>query len=141
MKNNINNVTRISVSLSPDLLTNFDKVIKKLGFGDRSKAIQIAIRTFISENEWLSENESVKGVGSIELLYDPQNKNLDNILTLVQHNYNHIVISTIHVHLNDNNCLEIVIVRGDVKSIKKIAKELADNKGIKNIKINFVKIV
>ncbi len=141
MKNNINNVTRISVSLPPDLLTNFDKVIKKLGFGDRSKVIQIAIRTFISENEWLSENESVKGVGSIELLYDPQNKNLDNILTLVQHNYNHIVISTIHVHLNDNNCLEIVIVRGDVKSIKKIAKELADNKGIKNIKINFVKIV
>ncbi len=141
MKNNINNVTRISVSLSPDLLTNFDKVIKKLGFGDRSKAIQIAIRTFISENEWLSENESVKGVGSIELLYDPQNKNLDNILTLVQHNYNHIVISSMHVHLNDNNCLEIVIVRGDVKSIKKIAKELADNKGIKNIKINFVKIV
>ncbi|MEM2855710.1 MAG: nickel-responsive transcriptional regulator NikR [Candidatus Nitrosocaldaceae archaeon] len=133
------NVVRISISLPENLLHNFDAVMKKIGYKDRSKAIQTAMIGFISENEW--SNESSKGVGSIGLLYNPHSRNIEKSITLIQHNYNKIVTSTIHIHLDENNCLENIIVRGDVKSIKRLVKELSENKGIKSIKVNFVKVV
>lgn len=133
------NVIRISISLPENLLHNFDVVMKKIGYKDRSKAIQTAMIGFISENEW--SNESSKGVGSIGLLYNPHNRNIEKSITLIQHNYNKIITSTIHIHLDENNCLENIIVRGDVKSIKRLVKELSENKGIKSIKVNFVKVV
>ncbi len=140
MKNSSNSksgVVRISISLPADLLTSFDRVSRRVGFTDRSKAIQAAIRAFISENEWLSGSESSKGAGLIELLYDPHTRNIEKALTLIQHNYYHIVTSSTHIHLDDDNCLEAILVRGDVRSIKKLANKLAENKGIKSIKVNF----
>lgn len=133
-------VVRISMSLPSDLLDGFERTMKRAGFTDRSKAIQAAMRVFISENEWVSE-ESSKGAGLIELLYDPQTRNIDKALTLIQHEYNHIVTSSTHIHLDDNNCMEVIIVRGDAKSIKKLARELAGKKGVKSIRINFVKVI
>lgn len=135
------NVKRISVSIPPDLLSKFDGVMKKAGFKDRSKGLQVAMRTFISENEWLIKNGSGEGAGSIELLYDPRRTKIQKSLTAIQHRYESIVSSSTHVHLNDHNCLETVIVKGDVRNIKKLAKELADNRGIKNVKVNFVKVI
>ncbi|MEM2923153.1 MAG: nickel-responsive transcriptional regulator NikR [Candidatus Nitrosocaldus sp.] len=136
--NGKNGVARISISLPSDLLATFDKVSRKAGFTDRSKAIQTAMRAFISENGWLSGNESSNGAGLIELLYDPHARNVEKALTIIQHNYDHIVTSSTHIHLDDDNCLEAIIVRGDARSIKRLAKELAENKGIKNIKVNFI---
>ncbi|MFN4336046.1 MAG: nickel-responsive transcriptional regulator NikR [Candidatus Nitrosocaldus sp.] len=130
-------VVRISISLPADLLTSFDRVSRRAGFTDRSKAIQAAMRVFISENEWLSGNESSKGAGLIELLYDPHTRNIEKAITLIQHSYAHIVTSSTHAHLDDDNCLEAILVRGDVRSIKRLAKELAENKGVKSIKVNF----
>lgn len=138
--NNDNDIVRISISLPSDLLDGFERTMKKVGFTDRSKAIQAAMRVFISENEWVSE-ESSKGAGLIELLYDPQTRNIDKTLTLIQHEYNHIVTSSTHIHLDDNNCLEVIMVRGDAKNIKRLARELAGKKGIKSIRINFVKVI
>ncbi|MEM0030631.1 MAG: nickel-responsive transcriptional regulator NikR [Candidatus Nitrosocaldus sp.] len=136
-----NGVARISISLPSDLLASFDRVIRKAGFTDRSKAIQTAMRIFISENEWLSGTESSTGAGLIELLYDPHTRNIEKALTLIQHNYDHIVTSSTHIHLDDDNCLEAILVRGDVRSIKRLAKELAENRGIKSIKVNFIQVI
>lgn len=139
--NNKNGITRISISLPSNLLASFDRVSKKAGFTDRSKAIQTAMRAFISENEWLSGSESGNGAGLIELLYDPHTRNIEKALTLIQHNYNQIVTASTHMHLDDDNCLEAILVRGDTRSIKRLAKELAEKKGIKSMKVNFVKVI
>ncbi|SPC33482.1 putative nickel-responsive regulator [Candidatus Nitrosocaldus cavascurensis] len=139
--NSKSGVVRISISLPSDLLASFERVSKKAGFTDRSKAIQTAMRAFISENEWLSGNESGKGAGLIELLYDPHTRNIEKALTLIQHNYNHIVTASTHMHLDDDNCLEAILVRGDARSIKRLVKELVEKKGIKSIKVNFVKVI
>ncbi|MCS7140949.1 MAG: nickel-responsive transcriptional regulator NikR [Candidatus Nitrosocaldus sp.] len=136
---NGNDVVRISISLPSDLLDGFERTMRRVGFTDRSKAIQTAMRAFISENEWTAE--SSKGAGLIELLYDPKTRNIEKALTLIQHEYNHIVTSSTHIHLDESNCLEVIIVRGNAKSIKRLARELAGNKGIKRIKINFVKVI
>ncbi|MEM0364052.1 MAG: nickel-responsive transcriptional regulator NikR [Candidatus Nitrosocaldus sp.] len=135
------NITRISISLPSDLLASFDRTSRKAGFTDRSKAIQTAMRMFISENEWISGDESSNGAGLIELLYDPHARNIEKTLTLIQHNYYHIVNASTHIHLDDDNCLEAIIVRGDARSIKRLAKELAENKGIKSVKVNFIKVI
>lgn len=134
-------VERVSVSVPPELLRSFDLITKKRGFTDRSKAIQTAMRVFMSENEWIEENSSVMGAGSIGLLYNPKSKEIENALTNIQHHYEDIVTSSTHVHLNDKNCLETIFVRGETRRIKKLAKDLANNKGIKQVKVNFVGVI
>ncbi|HXT84045.1 MAG TPA: CopG family ribbon-helix-helix protein [Verrucomicrobiae bacterium] len=144
-------VKRISISLSPTLLDEFDRSMGKTGFTDRSKAIQTALHSFIDDSNWVgnkdnkhSENEfhdEDTGAGAIILLYDNHVYNQDSISTQVQHNYNDVICASTHLHLNEHNCLESIMVNGKAKRIRELAKKLSENRGIKSIKVNFVSIV
>ncbi len=145
-----NKVRRISMSLPPKLLEEFDKAMEKTGFTDRSKAIQTALHTFIDENSWKENansstngniNNESNGAGAIILLYDNHIYNKDSSSTQIQHDYNDVISASTHLHLNDHNCLESILVDGDANRIRELAKILSKNRGIKSIKINFVSIV
>ncbi len=126
-----NGVARFSVSVEPDLLLEFDGTVKALGY-NRSSAIQIAMRDFMTERIWDGEGGEV--VGAITILYDHHTRDLGNSLTDIQHDYHDIVTSTTHVHLDHDNCLEILAVKGSASKVKQLTEKLAVVRGLKQIK-------
>ncbi|MCS7136667.1 MAG: nickel-responsive transcriptional regulator NikR [Nitrososphaerota archaeon] len=128
-------VTRISISIPPDLLKELDDVLKKVGY-DRSKAIQIAIRNFLTEYRWTHESGEV--AGALILLYDHRSRGVEGSLTDIQHEYGNIITSTMHVHLDEDNCLEIVALKGSSKSIKELVERVIKEKGVKQLKLALV---
>jgi CopG family nickel-responsive transcriptional regulator len=133
-------VERISMSLSPKLLAEFDKSMVKAGFTDRSKAIQTALHSFVDEHSWMDDLPK-SGAGAIIILYDNHLYNQDTKSTRIQHKYNDIISASTHLHLNDDNCLESIMVKGDVRKMKELANELSKNRGIKSLKFHFVNVM
>lgn len=127
------------MSLPSELLTAFNRALKKGGYSDRSKGMQAAIRTFLSENEWAGDDGF--GAGTLLILYDPQVEGIESWTTKVQHDHTGLINATIHIHLNEHNCLEAIMVKGSVAEIKQLAKKLSEERGVKNLKVHFVKLV
>jgi CopG family nickel-responsive transcriptional regulator len=130
-------VSRISISLPPDLLDEFDRVIKQMGY-DRSKAIQASIRNFLTENKWMHEERGIV-MGALVMIYDHEVKGLEESLTDTGHLYSSIIGSSMHIHLDERNCLEIIAVKGEVESIRNLAQELMSKRGVKQIRLAVVK--
>lgn len=126
-------VSRISVSLPLELLRDFDEIIKSIGYVDRSKAIRAAMRSFISESKLMHEEQEVMA-GALIIVYDHQVKGLEETLTDIQHYFEQTVRSTMHIHLDERNCLEIIAVKGQAKDIQDLAKELTTKTGVKQLK-------
>lgn len=134
-------VERISMSLTADLLSEFDKSMKNAGFSDRSKAIQAALHSFIAQYDWDTGADDRNGAGAIMMLYDSHTYNHDSKSTHTQHEYGDIIGASTHLHLDHNNCLETVMVRGEIRRIKELAKKLSENRGIKTLKVHFVPVI
>ena len=139
-KGNKNGVSRITVSLSPNLLQQFDTSMLEAGFSDRSKAIQSALHTFINENSW-KKTENQSGAGTIVLLYDNHAYNQDKESIPLQHQYSDIICASTHIHLENDNCLETILIKGKIKRIKELLKIMSQNRGIKSLKLNFMTLV
>jgi CopG family nickel-responsive transcriptional regulator len=134
-------VQRISISLPPKLLDKFEKSMEKAGFKDRSKSIQTALHSFINENDWNYDNTNKTGAGAIILLYDSHVYNQDTLSIRVQHQYSDVISATTHLHLEGDNCLESIMVKGNTKRIKELAKSLSKNRGIKTMKVHFISFI
>jgi CopG family nickel-responsive transcriptional regulator len=130
-------VSRISISLPTPLLQRFDEHNKRLNYTNRSKAIQDAMQHLISESKWLCEQQGT-GVGAITMVYDHHATQLDNILTDVQHRFHDVICSSMHVHLDHDNCLEIIAIRGPAKDIRDLATSLQTLKGVKQLKLAII---
>jgi CopG family nickel-responsive transcriptional regulator len=131
------NIVRVSVTFPPELLREFDEVTRKVGYANRSKAVQDSVRSFIVEHKWLREKEGKK-TGVLVMVYDHEFKGLDEALTDIQHKYSRIVRSSMHVHLSDRDCLEAVAVEGDAEEIKRLHQELMTKRGVKQAKLTIV---
>jgi CopG family nickel-responsive transcriptional regulator len=126
-------VTRISISLPPSLLQEFDQVIANIGY-DRSKAIQQAMRDFITEYRWDSDYQA-KAVGTITIIFDHDVLGLEGELTSVQHQHTNLITSTTHVHLDGHHCLLVIMVKGQALEIKQLANQLQSLRGIQQLKV------
>ena len=120
---------RFSISLDNELLKRFDDIIKRKRYNNRSKVIADLIRNYLVEEEWKFEDRD--SIGTINIVYDHHKRNLLNKLTEVQHKYHSQIVSDTHVHLDHNNCLEVIIVKGKTGIIKKVAEDIIKIKGIK----------
>jgi len=132
-------VERISISTPPPLLKQFDDSLKMLGYKDRSKALQIAMRNFVSEYSWRKESGK-QAAGAILLTYNHESHGLQDALTEIQHHFRGIVNSTTHIHLDESRCLEIVSVRGKMERIQALAKELMKRRGVTQLKLSTVAV-
>jgi len=132
-------IVRVSVTFPPGLLKDFDEVINKMGYENRSKAVQDAVRLFVSERKWLQEEKGVQA-GVLMLLYDHEVRGLEDALTDVQHHYAHVISSTMHIHLSERECLEAIAVKGDAAEIRKLSDELASKRGVKLLKTMIVSL-
>jgi len=132
-------IIRVGVTFPPDLLKDFDKLIRKMGYQTRSKAVQDAVRMFVSEKKWLHEEKGTQA-GVIMILYDHEVRGLENSLTHIQHHYTNIICSTMHIHLSERECLEAIAVRGDASKVRKLSDELAAKRGVKILKTMVVSV-
>ncbi len=124
---------RFGVSIDEKLLESFDSLIEKKGYMNRSEAIRDLIRASLVELKWEGGEEET--VGTVTLVYDHHVRDLSDKLTEQQHAHHDKVISTLHVHLDAHNCLEVLVVRGKARDVKKIADELIKVKGVKHGKL------
>jgi CopG family nickel-responsive transcriptional regulator len=127
-------VARFSVSLPPPLVEKLDDVWKSMHYQNRSKAVHDAIRSFISEFEWMRE-EAERITGAILVLYYPEKPGLLVEITRAQHQFKKVICSTLHVHLEEDKCLEIIAVEGDSKEIRSLSQVLMAKRGVKQVKV------
>ena len=125
---------RIGVSLPDNLLGRFDEIIEKRGYSSRSEGVRDAIRNYIIHYEWMNEVEGDR-IGIITLIYDHDQRGLVNNLTDLQHTYTDMIRSSVHVHLDHDNCLEIIMVQGEGKKVKEVAEKMMALKGVKHVKL------
>ena len=101
---------RFSASLAPALLRDFDQMTREKGYSNRSLAIADMIRDHLVEHRQKFGNEEI--AGTITLVYDHHKQHVQATLTDIQHDHHDVIISTLHVHLDHQNCLEVLVVRG-----------------------------
>jgi CopG family transcriptional regulator, nickel-responsive regulator len=126
----VTELTRFSISLDERLLHDFDRLIKRKGYTNRSEAIRDLIRDNLVREQW--EMGTAEVVGTITLVYSHETRELTDKLTDLQHHYYDYVVSTLHVHLDAHHCLEVMVVRGKAAEIKKIADRLIGTRGVKH---------
>jgi CopG family nickel-responsive transcriptional regulator len=123
-------LSRIGVAIDSDLLEKFDRLIGERGYTNRSEAFRDMIRDALVQQEWERPNSLV--VGTVTLVYNHHVRLLSEKLTDMQHDYHQHILSTLHVHLDHDNCLEVVVVRGQAATVKRIADALISTKGVKH---------
>ena len=124
----MSDIIRFGVSLEKELLEKFDKLIKGKKYSNRSEAIRDLIRENLVKREWVEGKEVA---GAITLVFDHHKRELMNTLTDIQHDFHTLIISSQHIHLDHNNCLEIIVVRGKPKEVRELADKLRATKGVK----------
>ena len=123
-------LSRIGVAIDSDLLDKFDRHIADRGYATRSEAFRDLIRDELIQQAWQAPNRDV--VGTVTLVYDHHVRLLNEKLTDIQHSAYHNIMSTMHVHLDHDNCLEVIIMRGKAKDVRRIADSLIAMKGVKH---------
>lgn len=123
-------LSRIGVAIDSDLLARFDELIAERGYSNRSEAFRDLIRDELVQRAWERPDELV--VGTVTLVYDHHVRLLNEKLTSMQHDHFHNVLSTLHVHLDHDNCLEVLVVKGKASEVRKIAEALISTKGVKH---------
>ena len=123
-------LSRIGVAIDSDLLEKFDALIASRGYTNRSEAFRDMIRDELVQKTWERPDSAV--VGTVTLVYDHHVRMLNEKLTDMQHSHFHNILSTLHVHLDHDNCLEVLVVRGKASAVKKIADALISTKGVKH---------
>ena len=125
-------VARFTVSIPPELLTTFDEVCASKGYQSRSEAVRDAIRDYLVAHEWSSDDDKGEVVGTITLVYDHEVRRLSDELLERQHRQHTRVLSSLHVHLDARNCLEVVVVKGSGAEVTALADELISLRGVKH---------
>lgn len=124
---------RFGVSADARLLEKFDEMIAEKCYANRSEAIRDLIRDQLVEYAWGASDEEV--VGTLTLVYNHESKELSEKLTKLQHHHHTAIISSLHVHLDAHNCLEVLVMRGPSKELKSLADRLIGAKGVKHGKL------
>lgn len=126
----MSDLSRIGVAIDASLLEKFDELISERGYTNRSEAFRDLIRDELVRQDW--EKPDAPVVGTVTLVYDHHVRQLSERLTGMQHDHHHNILSTLHVHLDHDNCLEVLVVKGKAGAVRKIADALISTKGVKH---------
>lgn len=128
-------LVRFGVSIDKELLDAFDTVIRGQAYATRSKALEDLMRLAVSGQQLT--NDTARVVGSIDIVYDHHKRELLNKLTDIQHDFQDIILSSQHIHLDHHSCFEIIIVRGEKRKIEQLAALVKAAKGVTHSSLRF----
>ena len=122
---------RIGVSLEGELLARFDELIAEKGYVNRSEAIRDLIRDALVQRAWSQSDAREERVAVATLVYDHDSSSLAQKLAHIQHENHKAVVSALHVHMDEHNCLEVLVLRGSAKDVVRMGDGLVSTKGVK----------
>lgn len=125
--------TRFGVSLPEELVNSFDARIRIKGYRTRSEAIRDIMRDYLVEREWESAETQI--VGTVTIVYDHEVRELTQVLTALQHSFHGAILCSTHVHLDEHNCLEVIVLKGPAEDVRAIADRLISTRGVKHGKL------
>ncbi|KZX12700.1 nickel-responsive transcriptional regulator NikR [Methanobrevibacter curvatus] len=125
---------RISMSLPKKLLAEFDEVLKERGYQSRSKGIRDALKDYILRYQWMSEMDGER-VGIISIIYDHHYTGVMENLADIQHSHRDEISTSLHIHMTHKYCMEVIIVKGDVSSIRELTEQMMRLKGVEHVKL------
>ena len=123
------NVARISMSLEESLLEQFDGYVAENGYPTRSEAMKGLMHKALVDQEW---QKGTDVAGTISIVYDHHKRGAMEKLVSVQHDFGRLIVCTQHVHLDHNNCMEVIVVRGKSGELKELLSHMKSIKGIKH---------
>jgi len=126
-------IVRFSISVPANLARQLDQMAREKGYDNRSLQVADLIRAELVEHRRNVGDQEI--AGTITLVYDHHKQHVQASLTDIQHEHHDVIVSSLHVHLDHHNCLEVLVVRGKAGLIKKIADELIAAKGVKHGKL------
>jgi len=129
----VEEIVRFGVSVEKNLLASFDELISRKGYANRSEALRDLVRDHLVEEEWKVEKKEM--IGTITIVYNHHTRGLSDTLIDLQHHFHNLIISTMHLHMDEDNCLEVLVVKGMVDKIKSIADKLISTRGVKHGKL------
>ncbi len=119
---------RFGVSLDSDLLERFDALCEERSYQTRSEAIRDLIRNTLVQQEWEDSGKDV--AATLTLIYDHHKSDLAQRITNAQHDVHHLIITTLHVHLDHHNCMEVLVLKGPGADVRELAQRLISTKGV-----------
>ena len=122
------NTIRFGISLDSELLERFDSLCAQRGYETRSEAIRDLLRNTLVEQEWKDSGRDI--AATLTLVYDHHKRDLAQKVTNAQHDAHHLIITTLHVHLDHYNCLEVLVLKGPVAEVRDLAERLIATKGV-----------
>jgi len=130
---------RLTISLNDQLARQFDAVIHKRGYFNRSEAMRDLIRDLL---ETVHSDEQAEGhcIASLSYIYNHHESELANCITAAQHQHHDLALSTMHVHMDHDNCLEVIILKGAVKSVKNFASLIIATRGVRHGKLHLLPV-
>ncbi len=127
-------LTRFGVSIPTELVKAFDARIRAKGYRARSEALRDIMRNYLVEGEWESSGRG-DVVGTVAIVYDHEVRELSHALTGLQHEFHDAIICATHIHLDEHNCLEVIVVKGHSDQVRTIADRLISTRGVKHGKL------
>ena len=125
---------RYTVTMPRELLEAFDRRNEAKGYRNRSEALRDLVRAALVEEEWADPGE--RAAATLTLVYDHHTRGLNEKITHIQHRFEGLAVSTLHVHLDHEHCLEVIVLRGMTRRIRELADALSCIKGVKHAKLS-----
>ncbi|MDR2488536.1 MAG: nickel-responsive transcriptional regulator NikR [Desulfovibrio sp.] len=122
------NTIRFGISLDSELLDRFDALCARRGYQTRSEAIRDLLRNTLVTQEW--EDDGTRSAATLTLVYDHHKSDLAQKISNAQHDAHHLIVTTLHVHLDHYNCLEVLVLKGICAEVRALAERLISTKGV-----------
>lgn len=130
---------RFTISLSETLAQEFDELIRKRGYQNRSEAVRDMLRDLLKSDS-LEREEAPYCVAALSYVYNHHARDLAERLTDLQHRHHHLVLSSMHVHLDHDDCLETVMLRGATGEVQTFANALMAEPQVRHGRLNLVPV-
>lgn len=130
---------RVTISLDDDLAAQFDTLMARERYENRSEAVRDLIRRALEENR-LEREEARHCVASLTYIFNHHERELASRLTEAQHQHHDLALSTMHVHLDHDNCLETIVLRGPTRQVREFAASIVAERGVRHGKLNLVPV-
>ncbi len=128
----MSDLSRFGVSVEEELLESFDQLIAGQGYVNRSEALRDLMRDALVKSRLETSPENGEALGSLTLVYDHHASELNDKMNELQHDHHDLVVSVLHVHVNHDDCMEVIVLRGAIREIRRLSDGLLSLKGVKH---------
>jgi CopG family nickel-responsive transcriptional regulator len=125
-------LSRFGVSVEDELLQSFDQLIAGQGYANRSEALRDLMRDALVKSRIEDSAETGEILGSLTLVYDHHANDLTEKMNNLQHDFHNFIVSVLHVHISHDDCMEVIVLRGQAREVRKLADALLSLKGVKH---------